>query len=505
MVENHVQSLCRSADVGRVVLLSGERAGGLSPETRQAIQHVVIQDFDYDSQRWPVGAQRQRAERIGQRIVDQLAVIGIHAHDTVLHWHNHGLGKNTAAPGVITQLAQQGWRLLLQIHDFAEDNRPENYARLIQAIGAQDKASVDRYLYPVAPQLHYCTLTNGDAAVLRGLGIPDHQVGCLPNSVTAPMSTANSSEVPRSDVLKRLRTTLGLPSEARWCLYPVRGIRRKNVGEFLLLSQLNRPDRFSGLTLCPTTPVERRAYQRWRAVASELAPRAVFDAGEHADLSFFDNLHAADYVISTSVAEGFGMAFLEPWLMGREVIARRLANATDDFEASGMQLSKFYDSIPIPGSASWLQEARRQRKLAAEEAWKLLPDAFRPTLSSEGGDDDSIDFASLTPSLQIDVLQKVAADDGYLREVKSRSVKLVSDLQSGPDAEGIERNASVVRDGYSIARIGQRLLERYRALLSAPVDVEIAAPPGAGLALDLINQKRPSYPCRTEVLSGESE
>ncbi len=86
----------------------------------------------------------------------------------------------------------------------------------------------------------------------------------------------------------------------------------------------------------------------------------MFDAGEHPELSFRDNVLASDFVISTSVAEGFGMSYLEPWLLGREVLARRLPNVTDDFEASGMQFTKFYDSIPIPGDTDWVSQCRRE-------------------------------------------------------------------------------------------------------------------------------------------------
>jgi hypothetical protein len=505
VVENHVRSLRDREQLGQIVLLSGARVGGLTEATREAVQHVVIDDFDYDQQSWPVGSHRDRGERICREIIDQLSRIGIDSHDTILHWHNHGLGKNTAAPEAIARLAQQGWKLLLQIHDFAEDNRPENYARLIQAIGAQDKASLDRYLYPVASQVHYCTLTNGDADVLKGIGIPASQIGCLANSVTAPIAAPTAGDVADSEALEHLRKVLGLPSQARWSLYPVRGIRRKNVGEFLLISQLAPPDRFCGLTLCPATPVEKRSYLRWRTLASDLAPRAVFDAGEHPDLSFFTNLQAADYVISTSVAEGFGMAFLEPWLLRREVIARRLTNVTNDFEANGMHLPKFYDSISIPGQASWISEARRQLQLAAADAWKLLPENFRPSHSFAFSGTDSIDFALLTSRLQTEVLQNVAADDGYRRDVMSLSATLVRDLQSAPDPSILEANASVVKTDYSIARVGERLHDRYQALLSAPLDDEVVAPAEAGRALDLINQKRPFYPCRTENEAGECE
>ncbi len=268
VVENHTQALRDQSQVDRIVLVSGDRVGGLSQSTRESTEHFAIEDFDYDAQRWTSELLSSRSDQLVQRLQQRLASAGLEPANSILHWHNHSLGKNTAVPAVIARLAANGWRLLLQIHDFAEDNRPENYLRLTTAIGAEDKTAVDRYLYPIASQIHYCTLTRADADVLVELGIPAGQVDCLPNSVIAPAAVHDSSAGGSPlEPITRVRQSLGLPPKARWCLYPVRGIRRKNVGELLLVSQLTSPDLFCGLTLCPTTPIEKRSYERWREVA----------------------------------------------------------------------------------------------------------------------------------------------------------------------------------------------------------------------------------------------
>ena len=51
------------------------------------------------------------------------------------HIHNHALGKNAALPRLAAGLARSGVPLLLHIHDFAEDGRPDNYQRLRRALG----------------------------------------------------------------------------------------------------------------------------------------------------------------------------------------------------------------------------------------------------------------------------------------------------------------------------------------------------------------------------------
>jgi hypothetical protein len=395
---------------------------------------------------------------------------------------------------------------LLQIHDFAEDNRPENCRRLISAIGAEDRATLDRYLYPVASQIRFCTLTQSDAEVLIELGVPSGQVNCLPNCVMSPAGSSHDGLDPtgntESDSLLRVCRTFGLPADVRWCVYPVRGIRRKNVGELLLMSQLADVHQLFGLTLSPVTPAERRCYERWRQVGRDLGLRVVFDSGQHPDVSYIDNLLAADFVISTSVAEGFGMAFLEPWLLGREVIARRIRGVTDDFEANGLQLSKFYDSIPIPGDAAWVSRCRRQFAHAAERTWESIPEQFRPTSGIDLPCDDEIDFAQLVPAEQISVLKRMQNDSGFYREVASRSDSLVGHLRFRSERPLIDRNATVIRRQYSPEINGQRLMNLYRSALEAKVDRNVASPSRAGIGLDVIQQAKPFFPCRTEECIG---
>ncbi len=497
VVENHVRWLREQDNVDRIVLVSGQRTSGLSPGTLEAVTRISLPGFDYDSGDDAGDTLDERCRRMVRDLGAELSGLGISPDDSVLHWHNHSLGKNTAAPAAIRQLAESGYRLLLHIHDFAEDNRPENYRRLMTASGANRKADLDRFLYPVAPQIHYATLTHADASVLAALGVPEAQTHCLPNSVVmAPGSLPSQDEA-----LAKVRRAMNLGRDARWCLYPVRGIRRKNVGEFLLVSRWIGADQFAGLTLCPATPVEKRSYERWKRLASDVAPKAIFDAGHDPNVTFIDNLSAADSIISTSVAEGFGMAFLEPWLVHREVIARRLPTVTDDFEACGVRLPKLYDTLPIPGHRDWIQQCLAESNAAMEIAWSALPESFRPTLDlGIDRDADAVDFARLVPRRQVEVLRKVAADSGYEAAVRERSRDLVRDLNEPPNASLLRHNAEVVRAQYSPQQAGRGLFRIYNALLAATPEHPVQSPCNAGRGVDLITSVRPFYPCRTEVL-----
>jgi len=512
VVENNVRALRDTGRFERIILASGNRCDGLSSETRNAVECIKVDAFDYDTRVFTADDLVVRREQMMHALRTQFAQLGVGVENTVLHWHNHSLGKNTAVPAVIRSLADEGWRLLLQIHDFAEDHRPENYGRLISAIGANCKRDVDCFLYPQAETIHYATLTRADAEVLCRLGVSSDSVHCLPNGVTVP----HGSSLPREEARAGLLRAFSLPADVRWSLYPVRGIRRKNVGELLMLARWAGENRFFGLTLMPATPQEKRSYHRWKKVAAEVSKQTVFDAGENPSISFLQNMLAADYVISTSVAEGFGMAFLEPWLMGRGVIARRLNTVADDFEKCGMNLGSFYEAVLIPGDKSWIDECRTETKSAEAQAWSNLPKAFQPHIHPfKDEPSGAIDFAKLIPRRQIEVLQRMSRDAGFENEAKQLSATLVSQLNQDFSVSVLKSNARVVQEHYSAEQAGQRLLNLYEGMINGHGVWNPAAQRGSAqqdfgspedavtmpeCGIDLISAFRPYHPCRTEKL-----
>jgi hypothetical protein len=62
-----------------------------------------------------------------------------------------------------------------------------------------------------------------------------------------------------------------------------------------------------------------------------------------------DLYRAADLVITTSVLEGFGFAYIEPWLLDRAVIGRSIPYITPDFQAAGMKLGHLYNALIVDG------------------------------------------------------------------------------------------------------------------------------------------------------------
>jgi glycosyltransferase involved in cell wall biosynthesis len=63
--------------------------------------------------------------------------------------------------------------------------------------------------------------------------------------------------------------------------------------------------------------------------------------------SIGDLVRVADLVITTSYLEGFGFAYLEPWILDRPVIGRSIPFITPDFQAEGMKLGHLYTVLLV--------------------------------------------------------------------------------------------------------------------------------------------------------------
>src|SRR5690606_38885832 len=96
----------------------------------------------------------------------------------------------------------------------------------------------------------------------------------LPNPVIEPPPLPD-----RREARQALQNRFGVEPSAEYVLYPVRGIRRKNLGEFVLLSVLRTHQRRRqgaagstfGLTLAPLNPQALPYFERWKRLAAELA------------------------------------------------------------------------------------------------------------------------------------------------------------------------------------------------------------------------------------------
>ena len=354
----------------------------------------------------------------------------------VWHVHNHALGKNSFTPRLVDHLARSGCRLLLQPHDFAEDGRPENYRLLSDHLGDR----LQQMLYPLADHVWYAPINNRDKAFLSGIGLP--HVHELPNAVNAHAVTPPERNA----------------ADQKTIVYPARAIRRKNIGEFLLWSLLTPEGYLFRSTLAPRNPRWQEYYNDWIAFAAELELPVEFDAGRKHDFSRL--VQRAEALITTSIAEGFGLAFLEPWLEGKSLIGRNLPEITRDFEAEGLDLSALYDTLPIP--LEWLGASRFRQALerAMMQSYAAYGRAWDRAHLEQAIDalviDGQVDFGILDETMQRDVIRHLVQHP----EDRAR----LPEFNPTVDPERIGHNREIVEKHFSVAAYGERLLHLYQEL-----------------------------------------
>jgi len=420
---------------------------------------VLIPALSYEERRGKVGPDALAAE------MEKAARDQFGKPPDLWHIHNHSLGKNLAVPGALVALAEKGQRLLLQPHDFAEDGRPALYARLLDRVGEGDPLRLGARLYPLATHIHYAVLTDRDRSFLSAAGVPDERLHLLPNAVALTSPPRKVSHPYR---------------DRRLWLYPTRAIRRKNLGEFLLWSLLGTEDDVFAATQAPQNPAEQPGYRRWEALVDELVLPVELELGERIS-DFADLLASAHALVTTSVAEGFGLAFLEPWLVGRPLVGRDLPEITRDFTEAGVDLGGLYRRLEIP--RGWLDAARFRQ--ATDEALGRVMSAYgRKATTADlerlwcaAVSDGRVDFGRLDETAQEEVIRHLIdspEDRGDLRPPR-----LDSDPRTA--AARTAGNRAVVEKAYSIAGYGRRLTEIYTELLTEPLAKKLDSANGGAL------------------------
>ncbi len=355
----------------------------------------------------------------------------------VIHTHNHSLGKNFALPLVLSKWAGEGRALVLQVHDFAENGRPANYHRLLDELGGSE--GLARCLYPISPSIRYAVLSTSDRSVLGGA-----DAAVVPNPVSLPRDGDPVSGA-------------ALDAE-RLIVYSTRGIRRKNIGEALLWASFASPGEKVILTAAPSAPDP--IYSAWVEFARELSLPVVFNAQGLLNRNTVDFLLGADLCLTTSVAEGFGMAFLEPWLAGCAVVGRDLPGTTSDFRASGVVLDQLYPRLDLP--ASWLPRGvvetdtrRLVDSLGAAYGMSLDPSRALASVTTPG----AVDFGRVGENLQRELIRAARQRQPRAGDIPIR----------GNDPSVIEQNRRTIHARFSLAAYANRLTALYAdATAAAP-------------------------------------
>jgi len=219
------------------------------------------------------------------------------------------------------------------------------------------------------------------------------------------------------------------------------------------------PEAKFAITLAPKNPEVKPIYDAWVAFAEELGLNVEFDAG--ANCSFEEMVAKADALITTSIAEGFGLAFLEPWLAGKPLVGRNLPEITADFEEHGLDLSQLYNRLGVPlTSNDWnigpqfFQTLENKMRAAAEAYGIEWTDERFEQAQSELVENGTVDFGILDEELQRVIIRAVKNDPSMFGD------------GLGDSSAQVAHNRNVVETAYGTEAYGNQLFAIYEKLLA---------------------------------------
>ena len=405
---------------------------GAAPETPFPCDTIQIPELGYDRP----DQKPLKPKDVAASIIKAINLKWKSGCDLV-HVHNPTLAKNKNFLKILRELQHRNIKLFLQIHDFAEDGRPQSYF------------SEDEYV----ADCHYGVINSRDYDILLKAGLKKEGLHKIFNTIK-PFKF-NSSEAPAQEQV----------------LYPIRAIRRKNIGEAILLSLFFKNNETLMLTLPPNSPIDIKSYAGWKAFVQEKNLDVVFDAGlTH---KFSELVYSSKFLITTSITEGFGLSFLEPWTGQKLLWGRKLPEICRDFEANGIQLDHLYSRFYVP--VTWLDTAKLLAvwQLCARKAGamfnfnieeKSITDAFEKIIA-----DAAIDFGLLNEAFQKQIISRVLSDPSNRAVLIDLNPFLMSPGKVSNPEDLIQNNRQAILNHYNKTNYTQTLVNIYKKTVAANV------------------------------------
>lgn len=409
IIQSQVDALKLKKNI-RIKILTGEKPAG-NVELYRGVEIIEIPEINYLSP--------DQFKSIDGHALLNAICFSLKKHIAaadILHIHNLNLGKNPVFTLAVHLLLKDGYRVFHHCHDFCED-RELNYAYMRNVIEGYFKHNLIQVMYPNSVHYRIGTLSNFDLDRVKHNIIAD-RCHLLPNPVSTNVNV-RSKELSKAAVFSHLNST---EINKKLIVYPVRAITRKNIGEFILLAYLFSDKAVFLHTLAPNNPQEIGQYESWVRFCEDMKIPLFFNVGK--ELAFDTIMSAADYCVTTSYMEGFGMVYLEPWLFNTPVVGRELTNIVQDIKKNGIYFPYLYKSIII---------------------------------------DDGNDFSTVGIEKQQAFLESII-NDTFKKNDFLISNNHLQNLLRPFDAPVIEKNKQKIIEIFSIENYGDKLNEIYRKL-----------------------------------------
>ncbi|MCL2792220.1 MAG: hypothetical protein FWD87_03940 [Spirochaetaceae bacterium] len=415
----------------------------IKEKTDTVIKYDVDNTVDYSSDN----------DKYNEQEIEEKILLLFKKYEGFIWWtHNYHLGKNPVFTRVITEYLQKNnnQNAILQIHDFPECARPDNYRILVET---------EYTIYPLINNVRYVTINARDERYLKEAGMPDNMSWLLYDPVSGLSKELSQDSKNKSAITKRVITQTdtseylqkkkvckeklveqfkkffpALNPENPFALYPVRTIRRKNILEAALLAKITN----RGFNLIVTLPGVSTQELKYSDTVKECFEKGyipgIWGCGSkiYGEPVPFENIvSASDFVISSSIMEGFGYHMIDSLLWSKPVITKYLDIQEGFSDVFKNTASFFYDFVTVPVKQNdrekikqlYFDSIRRYTKIMEKNCIDLALHQIDSILNR-----DLVDFSYLPVYLQIEILTKVSHDKVYKKEVKALNSSLTEKL-----------------------------------------------------------------------------
>jgi glycosyltransferase involved in cell wall biosynthesis len=351
----------------------------------------------------------------------------------LVHVHNPTLKKNANFLKILNVLKKIGLKLFLQIHDFAEDGRPLSYY-------AEEEYIED---------CHYGVINSRDYNILLKTGLKKEGLHKIFNTITPFHFNAENA------IFKN------------YVLYPIRAIRRKNIGEAILLSLFFKKNAPLVITLPPNSPADINSHEGWKTFVIKNKLNVIFEAGLTHEFS--DLVLSSDFLITTSITEGFGFSFLEPWTAKKKLWGRKLPDICQDFEQNSIRLNHLYMRLDVP--IDWVDKDmlfyawNSCIQKVSEMFGVTIDDISIKTAYEKATANDAIDFGLLNEPFQKKIISTVLSSSANRKKL-IRLNPFLSNPGSLPNQdELIKNNMEAVLFNYNQQKYKEKLIDIYKRVV----------------------------------------
>lgn len=327
--------------------------------------------------------------------------------------HNLALGKNLALTSAFYNCAKKNSNdsifFFSLLHDFAEEGRIREIDT-IRNVG-RFQNDIKKQMYCIGAPVKIVVPNKSTMHMMLKCGFDVTTVSNPVNLEKIEVDKKKIEFIRHSVFYHAHEQLLPFDKNKQLAYYPVRIIPRKNIYEAILISciffdssLITGPSGNSKQDIVNYRNLDNFVRKNKLPVMTDILTKCNLQS-DYSDKLVEIMMLAVDYVISTSVAEGFGYTLFEPWIQKKMLIARKITGYS---MPDGWNGDSMYSFLPVP--VKWI-DIDRVRK----EYDKYFIDCFgeKRTWPFEKYFvyDAFIDFSVLPECVQISVIEMILNDN----------------------------------------------------------------------------------------------